>query len=291
MDAVQQRAPFGQSLTSATAPAAATWLDVVLRFVRNLSMSRADREVLVLLTDATSRVGAPLLAATSLRDFQDRVETAALSPELSHFSAEAAKKLTFDVYAKAIKRKSEADPEIIDALGDGPANVVAEAWPLLAAELSVLTKLIAAEAAEVAFQPDRGTAATAAAFADDGALGALVYDASVPSEVRLVMLERLESGAALLGICYAMIHEAHVEPWLARALAEKFRDGLKVSLRFWAAFPNMVSESVVPAADRMNFDAIMSRHQEAEARIRALVERADTIPGGVLDLGNADDDL
>ena len=61
-----------------------------------------------------------------------------------------------------------------------------------------------------------------------------------------------------------MIGEQRVEPWLARALIERFLESAKRHLRMLASIPGIaVDEAIVPHAERLDLAAIEKRHRRA----------------------------
>jgi hypothetical protein len=158
-------------------------------------------------------------------------------------------------------------------------------WPLCAAELSMFAHMIALHGREL----------FAAAF-EQQSITLISYDSTIPSDVRLAFLERLESSASLLGIFQAMVCRTRVEPWLALALAEKFRDGLRAHLCLLAAMSTslgipegLIPETLVPRSARLDLGALERRRQAADDRLNALANAADIAPGGVLEFGSPED--
>jgi hypothetical protein len=292
MSTVAHAAPLSATLPpSITTAAATTLFDGLLRFLREPSMSRVEQEFWKMALEAARVVGAPILEATDLHDLQDRIEVASVSPALERFSVEAAQMLTIAALTKAVNRTNQIDIELIRTLGEGPSRVIAQAWPLQIAEVHAFLKFIADQGSHNAESYGTETPiASAPGFTADG-LSTLAYASDIPSEVRLAFLARMEATAAFLSISHAMFHRTLLQPWIALALAERYRDGLHASLAIWASiFPDAVPESIIPASERMIPEAIARRTEEANITLLALVAQADAAPDGVLCLGDLRDD-
>jgi hypothetical protein len=68
----------------------------------------------------------------------------------------------------------------------------------------------------------------------------------------------------IVAIARAVIDELRVEPWLARAVTERFLESLKQHLRLLASLPGIVvDEAIVPHAERLDLAAIEVRHRRA----------------------------
>lgn len=87
-------------------------------------------------------------------------------------------------------------------------------------------------------------------------------DITVPSIVRDALVGALRSELCLLAILHARVGGS-TEPWLMRALVERFEQGMRVQLRMLASIPGVsVDEGLLPAEDRIDLVATI---QESEA--------------------------
>jgi hypothetical protein len=260
---------------TATSSGSVTWLDVLVRWVRRTTLSASERELLDLARRAAERVGAPLLGATSLDELEARLEAAALDPELQQFGLAAWRRVTLESLAAATWG-ADPDPDFVRVLGPTPARIVAAANPMLGAVISVMVQLL------VTPGPDTLDGATD--------LQSFLVEPGIPSEIKLAVLRGTMSSAALLGLSHAVLTEAKLDPWLALALAEHYRDGLRSYLGFLAGLPVHVPESVLPLAERLDIEALQQRVEMAEAEIAQLVDQAAAAPDGVFWSGDPDDD-
>ena len=81
----------------------------------------------------------------------------------------------------------------------------------------------------------------------------------------------------MLGIAEALLRGSALEPWLALALAERFRDGLREYLKFAAGFAH-VSIGIIAPEDRLDFACLQRECAEGERRLR---EQADLVFKGL----------
>jgi len=99
-------------------------------------------------------------------------------------------------------------------------------------------------------------------------------DPEVPAEVRLRMLACVRATVAMTAIVSAILRGSTVEPWLARALCERWRDGLRDYLALVASLPGAkVSFELVPLDARLDLSAVQTRSVEARARDVARLRR------------------
>jgi hypothetical protein len=89
---------------------------------------------------------------------------------------------------------------------------------------------------------------------------------------------------ASLALGQALSRDRAVEPWLARALCERVRDGLREGLRLLASIPgNAVPEKLIPARERLNLTRLEAEQQAAvrvadEQLAAARSSNADVFP-------------
>jgi hypothetical protein len=85
-----------------------------------------------------------------------------------------------------------------------------------------------------------------------------------PAELAECLFHALRATVCILAIARTVIDEQRVEPWLSRALTERFLESVKQHLRMLASIPGIVvDEAVVPHAERLDLAAIELRHRRA----------------------------
>lgn len=103
--------------------------------------------------------------------------------------------------------------------------------------------------------------------------------ATAPAPVAELLLGSGRGGVAGLGVLYALPGIAAGEEDRVRALAQIWRDGSYDGLRLFASIPLAgVPESVVPASDRLDLDAIarsVEASRERVAEMYAALERGE----------------
>jgi hypothetical protein len=78
----------------------------------------------------------------------------------------------------------------------------------------------------------------------------------------------------MMAILSAIIAETAIAPWLARALCERWRDGLREYLTLLASAPGAhVSEDLVPLDARLDLPSLLARSSDARARDVARLRR------------------
>ncbi len=230
-----------------------SWLGVLVTWLRETAReaSSAESELVTVMKRAASEVGAPLLAATSRDDLDDRLEQAIVQPVLRRLDAEAAHLIPIDTFT-AIAAPSEPPAEMIRVLGAGPAGIVVRSGRLHAALASVIMQILVEHGPEALDQSELDVTA-------------FVTAPGIHSTVKRCVLQGLRSSAAILGIVHALVEGERPEPWLSLALAEVFRDGLYEYMRYLASLPLHVPTDLVPLTARFDLQALQHEVEAAEA--------------------------
>ncbi len=173
---------------------------------------------------------------------------------------------------------TEIDPAaLVEAIGEGPASLVAGAHRLEAVAVSAIVQW------RIHFGEE---SLLDGAQVLEQRLPEFFYDPEVPSQVQRAVLFGLRSSVAAL----ALARSRRLTPWLAQRLAETYRTGLYEYLRLLAGLPFVsVPEDVVSSAGRLNLGALDTSHGAAERDIAEVFARADQ-SGGYLTLVAIDDD-
>lgn len=229
-----------------TTNASATWLDVLMRWLRSAALSEGERELLRQTEEAAKLIGAPLLQASNLEDLQARLDVTIFSPEFGHFAALASRRLTIDAIGTIAAQRDDVVGLMASVIGMTPARIVAATGPIVAAVGSAIAQIVAREGLTALDVPENCT--------DE--LRRVVDDPNVPWAIRSALRSSLRAPAAFLGLAHALLSDTHPEPWLAHALAETYRSEMREYLRLLALTAH-VPEAVLPAAERFDVAAIV----------------------------------
>src|SRR5439155_5721821 len=102
---------------------------------------------------------------------------------------------------------------------------------------------------------------------------AFLRNPSVHSEVALSLLGGLKSTVCVLAICSALISQRKLEPWLARAILERWVDGQRRLLRLLASIPGTnVPRSVVPESQRLDLHELERQAVQREEYFRGVFQ-------------------
>lgn len=210
-----------------------------------------EQRVLHLIEYVTSTIGGPVLAASDVDDLDDRLD--------SIIGSEALLGSTQYLLAQHLPLFETAEPltttriatAVSDSLGAAQARALTEAQPMLDAWLSAQRQGIARYTAEMSTRTGRRRDPDLAS-------------PELPAEVAECLFHALRATVCILAIARAVIGEQRVEPWLARALTERFLESARQHLRMLASIPGIVvDEAIVPHAERLDLAAIEARHRRA----------------------------
>ncbi len=221
-----------------------------------------EHEVLHLIEYVTSAVGRPVLAARNVDDLDDQLDSLIGSEcLLASIQYLLAQHLTLFETAEPPSTKLVA-AAISESLGSAQARLLTDAQPMLDAWLSAQRQGIARYAAEMSTWTDRWRALDLAS-------------ADLPAELAEGLFHALRTTVCSIAISCAVIGEQRIEPWLARAVTERFIDSAQHHLRVLASIPGIVvDEAIVPYADRLDLAAIDVRHRRARDVARRTLEAA-----------------
>lgn len=244
-------------------------LAMVLQRVQGLFLPKEESEVRQLVLDACERFGSELLASESLDDLDDRLDALLYSDAFQSVNA-ALLAYAFNNPRRLRRLAAEAGTEPIGLgrlfadKGLPAAKMVWEGDLLDREVLLALRPLLIAVG-------DEGAQAIAEESVKLEPLGFL-YDASFPPEVSAGLLGSLRASACLLALGAILTRPDRVEPWLAQGLATRRREGLLAYLRTLASNPRFeVSQGVVPAADRFDWQEVHVRNLEGRRRLANLL--------------------
>lgn len=243
---------------------AALWRDL-RRAVESATATKEERELLLLLDYAASKLGDVLLGATDLDDLDDRLDALLDDPDVFHWNALATRLASAMATRPAVA--AEAFATACEPLvGPTPARELATAAPLLDAWVRAQRTVLATTDAD---------ATREAAHAVEALGPAILTSPTVPAEVSSALAGAFRAGLVLLALGRATESARSIEPWLALALVERLVAGVHAHLRLLAAYPGAsVPDDVLPAAERLDLARIFERHARARAHADRSYEAA-----------------
>lgn len=243
---------------------AALWRDL-RRAVENASATKEERELLLLLDYAASKLGDVLLNATDRDDLDDRLDALLDDPDVFHWNALATRLASAVVTRPPVP--ADAFASACESLvGPTPARELMNAAPLLDAWMRAQHLVITTMDPEISRD---------AAHAVDAMGPAILTSATVPAEVSLALAGALRAALVLLALGRAAESKRSIEPWLALALIERFVAGVRAHLRLLAAHPGSgVPDDVLPASERLDLALIFERHARARGHADRSYEAA-----------------
>jgi hypothetical protein len=249
----------------------ARWLTLFVRWLRG-AVSPAEAKEVEVLQARVHLLGASVLDATSRDGVTERIDAALTQPELMQVLRELAPKITPDMLAST-PISAELFHEMEPVLGKAATAVLASTVPVLSVSVGILARLFTS--GEV---PDATPADAYEALSRPG----------IHSTVKRGLLGAFRSTIAIAAIGHATFQKRRLEPWLALALAEVYRDELYWSVRVFASLPLEVTvpESVVPLHDRFDLERLQA---EVEAN-EFFWEGVAGLPGEELVLCDVPDD-
>ncbi len=220
-----------------------------------------EQQVLHLIEYVTSAIGRPVLAASDVDDLDDRLDSLIDSEALLASIHLLAQHLTLFETAEPPSTTRIA-AAAGDSLGAAQARLLMEAQPMLDAWLSAQRQGIARYTAEMSTWAGRRRDLDLAS-------------PDLPAELAECLFHALRATVSIIAISCAVIGDQRVEPWLARALTERFLESAKQHLRMLASLPGIVvDEVIVPHAERLDLAAIEVRHRHARDVARRTLEAA-----------------
>jgi hypothetical protein len=223
-----------------------SWFSVLMRWIRG-NVLDTDAPKLAGMQQIAAQLGVPVLEATSVANLEDRLDEAFLRPEYQRYLREATRGLTLEMLRvlSTLSVPSEPSEDMIHALGIAPARIVTATSPHVATIAAIVMPIFAEHGEDLrAMEPPD----CQELFARPG----------VHSTIRRIFLDYFRCTVALLAMSHAIFAGRKLEPWLAFALAEKYRDGLYAYLRYWASLDMHVPESIVPLTDRLDLQALQA---------------------------------
>lgn len=242
---------------------------------RQPSLTVKDQALIHELDSAVAFVGSQLLAATSLDDLVRRLNDVLGSRQaatLLNRLLQATQQLDLGV---TLIGQPPVVLDFVDVLGEGQRPLLSEALRLLGAIYDAYEKILdeyhrLALAAAVV-----GVNVELPAFDEDDPLS-FQTNQDIPPVIASAMFGNMVATVLFLAIVDARDKETRLEPWLARALAEQFVDGLRKYVTLLASVPVFdVSPSVIPLHERFDIGQIEREHEEYKRAIEQFHRDAD----------------
>jgi hypothetical protein len=232
------------------------YLVLVVGKLKRVTLPPAQGELLHLAEYGVAHFGAQLLAADSVDDLEDRLDTLLEDPTLLHLNGLMLEGVTADFVAGAA-----AEVELArlaeDAFGLGLRPLLEEGDRLTAAMLSALADYLG----QLSDQQRREVSLLFARTTPSS----LWTDPEIPAPIAHGIVNGLLASLCTFAIARALSEGIRVEPWLARALLECWVGGLRAYIRLMASVPGVrVREELVPCDQR--FDLVMLEAQAVRAR-------------------------
>ena len=215
--------------------------------------------------DATPFAGV-VLAASDVDDLDDRLDTLIGSQALlASFQHLLAQPLTIFETAEPLSTTRVA-AAASETLGAAQARLLTEEQPMLDAWLGAQRQGNPRYAAEMSTWAGRRRDLDLAS-------------PDLPAELAECLFHALRATISIIAISCAVIGEQRLEPWLARALTERFLESARQHLRMLASLPGIVvDEAIVPHAERLDLAAIEARHERARDVARRTLEASRMPP-------------
>ncbi|HEX4420316.1 MAG TPA: hypothetical protein VH165_20510 [Kofleriaceae bacterium] len=210
-----------------------------------------EQQVFHLIEYVTSAIGRPVLASSDVDDLDDQLDALIGSEDLlASIQYLLARHLSlFETGEPPSTMRVAA--AVGDSLGAAQARLLTEAQPMLDAWLSAQRQGIARYATEIGTWSGRPHDLDPAS-------------PELPAELAECLFHALRATVCITAIMRAVIGDQRVEPWLARALVERFLDSAARHLRMLASIPGIVvDEAIVPRAERLDLATIEARHGRA----------------------------
>ncbi len=249
-------------------------ISLVARSVRQAMMSSQDRVVLELVMAATERYGQPLLESDDLDDLDIRLDELVENPSLHHLEQRLSVAVTpedlSDIVGKGV---DDFSSDLHDLFGPAYHIEARDCAELFLARAKVTQQL-----------SNNGDLQPKLVDGPHPPLGDVIRkvftDITVPASLRDGLVGAFRSELCLLAILHSRL-ERSGQPWLTRALVERFRDGMGEHLTVLASLPGVdVDESLVPMSKRIDFVALAEKAMEYQQQLDVVyLEAAESEDG------------
>lgn len=243
-------------------------LKTFLSAVRKPLLSRRERAFLELFRRGTRTFGAPLLHAGDQDDLEARADDVLESEDFAAWRAE----LAAGVPTVDVGEEIGWDDDALAVYGLGSAQPLRTALTLTEWTAHAHKQLVAATSAEIA-ELDPASLAEAQLLAQKPLW--FLTDRDIPLPVSRALLAGVYAEVYLLAVLEALHAEHAPAAWLARAIAERWRDNTRELLRLLASYPGVeVPENIIPAGERFDLAALEAEHAARSKAFDDAFERA-----------------
>jgi hypothetical protein len=235
------------------------------------TLSKEDERIKVAIEGAASAIGAPLLDAESLDDFGRRLDASVESKGFAGYFNQLAQAFSADgALSEQLERVDERSHEwVTDVLGEGQRALTTAADRMMRAMVEAFENL--RRTVRSTFNVD-----VSPVLLDEGDPLGFLSDRNVPPRIAGTVLGTYYSNACFLAIASAGLTGRKLAPWLARAIAERWVQGLRGQLALLASFPGThVDEDLIPRDQRLDLEAFVRENAEANAAMDQFHRDAD----------------
>ncbi|MBI4704679.1 MAG: hypothetical protein HY744_26550 [Deltaproteobacteria bacterium] len=212
-------------------------LALALRKVRRLALSDAQRTPLHIIDYAAEQIGGHLLGAQCVDDLEERLDALLEEPALLHVNAlllEAVRPELLDAAPESLQLADLAE----EVFGAGQRSLLNEGERLSLATMGAIGPLLGAMTAEQRRDMSRSLAQFSPL--------ALWTDPGTPATVAGALVGALRSTVCMLAVVQALSNNRKLEPWHARAILDRWVEGMRRHLSLLASMPGvLVGEDIV----------------------------------------------
>jgi hypothetical protein len=244
---------------------------LIVRAIRRARLTPEENRLITSLREAGARVAEDVLKATDLADL-DRLIDEALERGHVELIADAA----VVVMGGRVELGDIDADDVAASVSDivGSAELVRRGTEYVCAISKALQQF--AECARLLDLPPAVVKSEAKAFVSLEFLSR----PDVPPAVARRLLGGLRASVCYLVLAWGLLDERFdtnaVERWLSQALGERWVNGLHDYLELIASLPLGVPESVIPAHERLDLQALTKEAEAVQLRLKGLGESSDT---------------
>jgi len=210
---------------------------------------------------AVDEIGSVLLAASSDDDLDERLDAIVTGRKIFHINA-----LSLSAWDSNRQAAASSESTVVEfqneLLGLLPATALERfrtGHTLLACRFQAQQDIV------------RSLDSEQLRHAAEYAAPSCLTSPEIPAEIAQALADGLRCDACLLALACSMLQGRKLTEWLGNALVAQLLGGARSHLRFLAAVPGTtVPLALLPAADRLDLDALAERHALAEHRLATL---------------------
>lgn len=235
------------------------------------TLSKEDERLKAAIEGAAAAIGSPLLEADSLDDLARRLDAVIEGRSFAGYFRQLAEAFSGgETLSERLEHIDErAHDWMTEVLGEGQRALIASAGRMMHAMAEALDNL------RRTFRITFGVDVLPVPPSDADPLGFL-SDREVPPLIASTVLGMYHSNACFLAIVSAGLAGRTLEPWLARAITERWVQGTRGQLVLLASYPGThVDEDLIPRDQRIDLEAVVRENAEANAAMDQFHRDAD----------------